>query len=106
MSDKHKIALWKNDRKNKEKKHPDMTGSASCPCCNAELRVAVWVQQADPNKPKLPRLSGELEPAEDREANKQPVSNDLLDEVLDEVGTVEQAEARVQPIKQSEIPSF
>ena len=103
MSDKHKIALWKNDRKNKET-HPDMTGSASCPCCNAELRVAIWARQADPNKPKLPRLSGELEPAEDREANKQPVSNDLLDEVLDEVGTVEQAEAKARPIKQSEIP--
>ena len=103
MSDKHKIALWKNEKKNKES-HPDMTGEAACPCCNESLRVAVWVQPVDPNSPKRPRLSGELEPAKPKNEERKSSSNDLLDEVLEEVGTVEQVEAKTTVVTDDSIP--
>lgn len=94
MPDENKgdIGLWIN--KSENKKAPNMTGKATCPCCDAKLRVAVWAREPDGNKP---RLSGEIQAAEESAA---PVedSGDLLDEVLEEVGTVEEAEAKAKAI--------
>jgi hypothetical protein len=57
---KTEISLWSNDSKNA--KAPPLTGTMSCPCCEANLRVALWAREQDPSG-KRPRLSGEVEAA-------------------------------------------
>jgi len=55
--EKTSIGLWKNESQNA--KAPQMTGQLTCPCCDKELRVAVWTQEVQEGKPLL---SGQVEP--------------------------------------------
>jgi len=97
---KRQIALWRNSSSNA--KAPPLTGKATCPCCDAEMRVALWPNQKD-SEGKQPRLRGEVE-AQTTEQQTE-VSNDLLDEVIEECGVpAKDTPSNPKPLKSGDIP--
>ena len=97
---KRQIALWRNSSSNA--KAPPLTGKATCPCCDAEMRVALWPNKKD-SEGKQPRLRGEVE-AQTAEQQTE-ASNDLLDEVIEECGVpAEDTQPKPEPLKSSDIP--
>jgi len=98
---KRQIALWRNSSSNA--KAPPLTGKATCPCCDAEMRVALWPNQKD-DEGKQPRLRGEVQVQTTEEQVEE--SNELLDEVMEEcgAGTAKATPSEPKPLKSGDIP--